>query len=131
MKYRTKKSGETSTLVFEGELTVEGAKKIKMALRKSLQRSDHLSLDLTQATEIDLFFLQLLCSAHRTAVEMNKRVTLEGPVPKALERFIKDAGYTRHIGCKSVEEKSCLWIRRRSEELLSPQKRETDRQVDM
>jgi hypothetical protein len=61
-------------------------------------------------TNADVTLLQLLCSAHRTAAEQNKVLTMEGGDRSPVAQLIQHAGFLRHIGCHEITGQPCLWI---------------------
>jgi anti-anti-sigma factor len=103
-------SGEMGVLTMDGELTIQRAAELKTALISSLASVEHLVLNLEKVAEVDLSCLQLLCSAHRTSVRSNKRLTWAGNRPESLARTVGDAGFVRHKGCVLDRDKSCLWV---------------------
>lgn len=98
------KSGERK---WRGELTIARVAELKEELSKALENSDRLLVDLSEATEIDSACLQLLCSAHRTAVRQGKEMSLRGT--EALAPILREAGFVRHIGCALDCNQSCIW----------------------
>ncbi|MCP4715734.1 MAG: STAS domain-containing protein, partial [Deltaproteobacteria bacterium] len=68
------------TLCFNGNLTVDSVVELKEALLGALETSDDLCINLEGATQVDLACLQVLCSAHMTAVGMDKQLQLMKPL---------------------------------------------------
>jgi len=99
--------GETVTL--EGELNVSCADELKEILINALSNGEHVKLDLQQVTEVDLSCLQLLCSAHRTSVRLNKIIGFTGTCPASLKDIAERSGYARHAGCPRDIHKNCIW----------------------
>ncbi len=97
-------------LVFEGEKTILQADELRKILIKALIDANHVEMDFEKATAVDLSCLQLLCSAHRSAVRLNKRLMFAGGRPEVLKQAMEAAGYSRVIGCQLDCEKSCLWV---------------------
>lgn len=110
MDFKIEQSGGAGVLKLDGELTVQFAGKLKGALMRCLDTSDHLILNLDNVTEIDLSCLQLLCSAHRTSSRMKKQLTIVGRQLQALKQVMEAAGYSRHVGCNFDCNKNCLWL---------------------
>ena len=106
----TAKPADAVTLSLKGALTIERAGELKEVLIDALNKEDCVVLNLEAVTQVDLSCLQLLCSAHRTSLELNKQFILEGGQPEPLQQAIRDAGFTRPAGCKKDPHKSCLWI---------------------
>ncbi len=112
MTSQFKQSGSSGVLTFSGELTVEHVGEMRTALIQALTDADHVEMDFSGVVEVDIFCLQLLCSAHRTSIRLNKRVNvLESQLAKFRET-LETAGYSRATGCGLDRENSCFWIAR-------------------
>lgn len=109
MDFKTEYSGDSAILTLDGDLTIERAAEIKKALVIALDNTDRLFVDLEKVSEADLSCLQLLCSAHRMSVSMNKRLMLSGKRSEAFRNLCKAAGFQRHTGCVLDTQESCLW----------------------
>ena len=105
-----KRSGDTRIVLLEGDLTLPQAPEIRTAFMKALVEADDVLICFGNVRELDLSCLQLLCSAHRSAARLKKRVRFEGDVPKKLYDAADIAGYSHLKGCKFDAGKSCLWI---------------------
>lgn len=103
-----KKKGK-SVVVMEGEMTIEHAASLRDSLLKSLEGADNIVLDLNNVTTVDLSFLQLLCSAHRTSVKAQKSMEMKSDYPESLKQAVREAGYSRHFGCTLESDSTCLW----------------------
>jgi len=111
MTFMADDSQKAGLLIADGELTVKQAADFKDTLTKALSEVDRLEINFDTVTEVDLAFLQLLCSAHKTCVDANKTLSITGGQSEALKKAIKDAGYERHKGCKAAGDKNqCLWV---------------------
>ena len=102
-------SADATILKLEDRWTIERAHELKGALVAALSGNDQVIIDLEEVTEVDLSFLQLLCSAHRTSLKLNKHFALQDNQPEAFTRAVRDAGYARTLGCHGDPYKSCLW----------------------
>lgn len=109
MKSEMDRTCEAKILCFEGECTVERANEFKDALADELKREERLVLNLEKVTGVDLSFLQILCSVHRTSLRLNKHFSLQGERPEAFVRVVESAGYARSLGCHGDPRKACLW----------------------
>ncbi len=110
MKSAKGSSPNKTTLVMNGHLTISQACAAKDELHKALKKVQHLELDMESAEEIDLSFLQLLCSAHRTSINLRKTLTFKGTLPEAFKKSLKDNGFMRQRGCAADSTNTCLWI---------------------
>jgi ABC-type transporter Mla MlaB component len=105
-----RQSGDTRIVLLEGDLTLPQAPELRTAFMKALVEADDVFIRFGNVGELDLSCLQLLCSAHRSAARLKKRVRFEGGIPKKLSDMADAAGYSRLKGCKLDTEKSCLWL---------------------
>ena len=105
-----KQSGDTRIVLLEGDLTFPQAPEIRTAFMKALVEADDVLIRFENIRELDLSCLQLLCSAHRSAARLKKRVRFEGDVPRKLSDAADTAGYSHLKGCKLDTGNSCLWI---------------------
>jgi anti-anti-sigma factor len=103
-------SGKKSIVTLEGDLTLPNAEALKGVFIKALQESDDVSLSMENVHNVDLSCLQLLCSAHRSAMCSNKHLMFQGNPPSVLRIAAEAAGYVRLKGCKVDCEGSCLWM---------------------
>jgi anti-anti-sigma factor len=110
MDFKVKDSGEVGILTLAGELTIERAVELKEALSKSLDEVSQLVLNLEKTAKVDLSALQLLCSAHRTSIRLNKHLSLAGNLSEPFERTVEEAGFFRRKGCGLSPDKGCLWV---------------------
>jgi ABC-type transporter Mla MlaB component len=105
-------AGPTSIeLVLKGELVLNRITSLQEEIQTALENSDHVLIKLSEASTVDLAFLQLLCSAHRTALLLDKSLTLDADLPEDFHRKTAEAGFSRHLGCRHDNQNSCLWLR--------------------
>ncbi|MDH4161381.1 MAG: STAS domain-containing protein [Nitrospirota bacterium] len=109
LKTRTEQTGKTGPLVLEGELVVEHAEELKKILLEALKNGDSLDIDIEHVDQADLFGLQTLCSAHRSAMKAGKKLTLVGVQSEAFRNAVSLAGYGRAAACR--ENITCPWNR--------------------
>ena len=55
-----------------------------------MSKSDELLLEFDSIDEIDLSFLQLFCSLHRTGLKKEKKISIKGSIPANLIELIKE-----------------------------------------
>lgn len=96
-------------LDWSGELTVRRIAALRDEVRDALQAAAVVRIRLEAEAEIDTALLQLLCSAHRTAVRAGKTFFIVGQLPEQITGFLRLAGFHRHIGCCLDETESCIW----------------------
>lgn len=79
------------------------------ALQEALAAHRPVLLDLSAVTGIDLAGLQLICSAHRTAVATGTGFSLSTPLSPLLTARAREAGFPRQAVCVGDLECACLW----------------------
>ncbi len=96
----------------EGDATVENLDRVKQVLLGALLNNDRVLVNCDRLEAIDIFFIQLLCSAHRTAAAREKEFALLGSLPPSLRDTVKVAGFIRQHGCRSGSggNRDCLWV---------------------
>ena len=94
-----KKSDDGGAMLVAGELTAKHAAELRNAFVKALVDADRIDMDFGNVTAADLSCLQLLCSAHRTAQRLNKRLCFVGRAPDALTAAMEEAGFPCFAGC--------------------------------
>ncbi len=87
-------SAETCVLELDGKWTIERASELKNLLLEALKGHDRVLLALDGLEEIDLSCLQLLCSAHRSFLKLDKRLEAREGKPEIFDRVVRDAGFT-------------------------------------
>jgi anti-anti-sigma factor len=107
LKTRVEQSGGSGSLVIEGEMIIDHAEELKRFFLDALEGRHSLKLNMTGVSKVDLFGLQVLCSAHRFAMKADKDLALSGQLPEALRDAIVMAGYGRTASCPA--DKTCPW----------------------
>lgn len=96
-------------MALSGELTIRRATEIREMLLASIGQNDSTVIRIGEAAEVDPAFLQLLCSAHRTAVKAGKCLSLEAGSSPLFRQQLEDAGFVRHTGCLHDCHSDCIW----------------------
>ncbi len=107
---------DTGTLMLKGELTIQHGARLKEVLLSALDRTTNLSIALEGITEIDLSCLQVLCSAHRTAICSQKSIVVAGAWSEDCRSVVERSGYARSKSCGSPANVSCLWNQENADE---------------
>lgn len=107
---RQKKKEGARTVVVNGPATVGAIARTKAALEEALDAAASVTVSLEKITNVDVSFLQLLCSAHWSAAEADKTLTVTGIDQEPVASLLLQAGFLRHIGCHETTRRSCLWI---------------------
>ncbi len=97
-------------LAFIGECCIEEAGMMKNSILDALNSSGNVILDLEKVTAVDLCLYQLICSAHRSSLNIGTGFCLGPGKPEVFSRTARRAGYTRTIGCHKDPLKDCLWV---------------------
>lgn len=108
----SKGEGTPTALVVSvgGAVTVQSVGELKESLLQALAGAEQLCLDLSGVTEIDLAGLQLLCAAHRSSLQHNKRFCISTGENDIIGTAGMEAGFQRHVGCSLDKDKTCLWV---------------------
>ncbi len=109
LKCDFRKTGDYGELVCSGSITVQDVSELRHALLHSLESVGTLALRFEDVEEVDISFLQILCSAHIAAGKLHKDVNLAGTSP-AFIRAVEEAGYARHFPCALGTTGACFWI---------------------
>jgi anti-anti-sigma regulatory factor len=107
LKTRIERSGETGSLVLEGEMIIDHAEELKTILLEALKNGGSLGIAMEHVNKVDLFGLQVLCSAHRFAIKEGKALMLIGERSEALRDAIVTAGFGRTAACSAHI--TCPW----------------------
>lgn len=111
MKCEKTTDSDTVTLTLSEDLTLPYAEELKKFLLETAGAGKNVRVKFESVADIDLSLLQLLCSAHRTAVRLKADFTVEGPMPEECRLFVEEAGFIRRHGCRFNEQKKgCLWL---------------------
>ena len=109
MKNKKKALTERQVVKFGGDLTIENSQKHREVLLTALNNATRLLVTFEEVTATDLSFVQLLCSAHRTAAGNDKTLEVASQRPDALKAAVRELGFIRDKGCVLDTQKSCIW----------------------
>jgi len=105
-----KEDGST-VLQLTGALTIQNISEMKKILLEVLERANTVRIDCSFAEKMDFSWLQLLCSAHRSALVFGKSLVVEAPYPDGFHAIKAEAGFDRHCSCPlSDREDNCIWV---------------------
>jgi len=96
-------------VVLPDDLTISTITDNKTLLMDALNAHEEIRIILRNIEAVDLTGLQLLCSAHRTAVAAGKKLVLSEPLPAPLRQAVRTAGFRRRSGCSFSPETGCLF----------------------
>src|SRR5574340_1114595 len=103
-------SEDAGTLVVNGIINIQCAAALKDELIKLQVSGKNILLNLEGLTGADISFLQLLCSAHRSSIKLNKCLNVTGSIPPWLKQAVRNAGYDADV-CSADTGGSCLWAK--------------------
>jgi anti-anti-sigma regulatory factor len=101
---------EQAIVELSGNLTLSHANEIRDKLINAIDGSASIAVRFGGVQDVDLSCLQLMCSAHRSALKKHKQIAVEGPVPMALKEAATAAGFMRLKGCTLDPDNSCIWM---------------------
>ena len=101
-------------LTINGSVTIENIDALKKVLINLMDQTDSLMINIADISEVDITFLQLLCSAHKTMIIRNKRLTISESCMETFRKTINNSGYSQHKGCGLDKTDSCLWLKKAS-----------------
>lgn len=103
--------GTEGELIMNGALTIENAAGIRNAVGEALAATDSLVLTIGENADVDVTFLQILCSAHRTSVKAKKRLDVNTSRGSIFFRVLSESGLDSRNGCSHNRDGGCLWKR--------------------
>lgn len=92
-----------------GEMTVPFASEIRENLIAAFEKSAAITIDLSDVAEIDVSGLQLLCSAHKSSIEMGKDYRIVGREKDRIWEAADASGQLRQRGCAQDICGTCIW----------------------
>jgi anti-anti-sigma regulatory factor len=106
------KPDSTMVINLGGDLTIARAGELRRIISETLNTGEQIVLACSECADMDLSFLQLVCSAHRTALQSNSLLKLSNTLEKHLLKKAGEAGYFRETACRSDKNHECFWLRR-------------------
>ncbi len=97
---------DAETLVLDGDLTIQQAQTLKQELLTAIASNRNLVINLASVSSVDLSFLQLLCSAHRSLIGAGQTLSIAKPVPPLIRQTMALSGFS---GCAGAKDKSSIW----------------------
>lgn len=92
-------------VAFSAEETIRTVADAYEKTWNAVRQNDTIMLDVSEVTDIDLTFVQLLVSAQKTANAMGKRVSVTGAISEAFRDVLKRGGFAvddAFWGCAEV-----------------------------
>jgi len=101
---------DNGEVLLRGELNVNHVLGIRETLLRAIEAHQVTQVRLQGVVDIDAAFLQLLCSAHRSAVDAGRELRLQVEASPLFPQQLRECGFIRHIGCRLDCNGSCLWV---------------------
>lgn len=102
---------DTTSLKVGGELNVSNISELHKKLLEILDSGTNIAISLEESTEIDMTFIQLMCTAHKAFTVAKKDFHVCGNQSDMYERT--DAmGFTRHKGCGFDKRNDCVLVKK-------------------
>ena len=108
---KIKKGKDSDVLVFSNKVLKEDIRDLKKSLLESIDRSKKIFIEFDNLNKTDMFFVQLLCAAHKYAFKNNKKIEFSKEIPESLEHILENNGFYREKGCLDKNEDDCFWIK--------------------
>ena len=112
LKLRTRLdlAGQKAVLTFSGDLTVPHSVQAKAALLEAMSQADSVEIRFEDVADVDLSFLQILCSAHKSSIKARKLLTVLESEFKPFRETLRAVCYLRSTGCVLDQQKQCFWV---------------------
>ena len=104
-----REEGGRTHITLRDALTIAQVAEVRGALARAVAARAHTVIDLLDLEDVDVAGLQLLCSAHRSAVEAGVPFDLTG-VNAAFREAVRAAGFLHLEGCTDETRNRCLWM---------------------
>lgn len=92
-----KMNGNMGLLTVDGSLSINQSEEIRSVLLDAMMQADNVELRFGNVTDVDLTFLQLLCSANETYKRENKVFKVTGRIPECFNKAVEDAAFSYPI----------------------------------
>ena len=105
------KEGKSEILTFSDNILKENIRDLRELMIDSIDRSESLTIEFHDFKKTDMFFIQLLCSAHKYAVSKSKTINIIGSLPDTIKTILENYGFYKDTGCIKDVGDSCFWLR--------------------
>lgn len=94
-----------------GDMTIMNIASLYAKVKELIAEFENLTIGINEDTQIDITFIQLICSAHRAFTLADKKFQIKGDIASLFAKT-DEAGYTRHKGCEFDKFCSCVLVKR-------------------
>ena len=105
------KEKNEGVLTIDGDLGIMQAEELKNAFATILKDVDNINVNVEKVTYPHIACLQLFCSAHRTAINLNKKITLDSNHSEDFDRLVAEVGLINHPDTEEHPKNHCLWVK--------------------
>lgn len=102
--------GALATVVVVGSVTIENSVDLRQALVDVLGRAARIALDIGRMEEVDITAAQVICSACKTAVVLQRSLFMDGELPECIIGLGTSIGATMGLLCKQNRNEPCIWF---------------------
>lgn len=100
-----------TVLIHSGRrLTIEDSADFVRLIGVGLAEAQKVAVQFDPDLEADITALQVICSAHRTAIARGKEFVCYGRIPQALQDLAAAVGSERHRECNYNKGNLCPWF---------------------
>jgi len=107
---KKKKTIKKTQSILSGDLTLQTAGAVKDLFAKVIKAKGDATFRFENVGDVDLSFIQIVCSAHRLAHDNGKCINFEGEWPEAFAQLLEESGLNVHVGCSLDGGVECPWI---------------------
>jgi anti-anti-sigma factor len=100
---------QESHLLLSGEFGLLDVEQIKTDLTRALESARRVIIDMQELSHIDVACLQLICSAHQSALSAGKELILSPRQPEVFRRQVARSGLISQDSNDSSDKKDCFW----------------------
>ncbi|HON62793.1 MAG TPA: STAS domain-containing protein [Deltaproteobacteria bacterium] len=106
--WQDKAGGRGKTLKLAGALTIEAASELRDALLHALETAEPLEMDLSAVESVDLACMQVLCSAHCSFHQADRKINLAGGISAGIHAALEALAISPDA-CDSPCSLECPW----------------------
>lgn len=109
MSAEQNKKSKKKEHILSGDLTLQVAGEVKESFVRALSGKGDVTFRFDDIGDVDLSFIQILCSAHRFAHDEGKKINFSGEWPEPFTTLIEESGLNVHVGCSLGGGIECPW----------------------
>lgn len=110
MQFNLHPDGKQGTLELSGEINLLQAREFLALLNQALEASDRVVIDIEGIADIDTAGIQLLCAAHKSAIDRDKELIMDLNQSDVVASRITQTGLWRQQQCNGMKDEKCLWM---------------------